>query len=130
MNHTKQKKDISYTFDEILDTEFKLVMPTDMYKYNDVTGTWDDYSKDDKYMTNVVNNGTDIKVCGIIRPNDDAVSTSISSGIGYTAKLTEYIIEEVKNSEIARHSLLIQALMYLQEFHLTMTGIQRLQWMM
>ena len=73
------KKDISYTFDEILDTEFKLVMPTDMYKYNDVTGTWDDYSKDDKYMTNVVNNGTDIKVCGIIRPNDDAVSTSLSS---------------------------------------------------
>lgn len=99
------KKDISYTFDEILNTEFKLVMPTDMYKYNDVTGTWDDYSKDDKYMTNVVNNGTDIKVCGIIRPNDDAVSTSISSGIGYTAKLTEYIIEEVKNSEIAKAQL-------------------------
>lgn len=99
------KKDISYTFDEILDTEFKLVMPTDMYKYNDVTGTWDDYSKDDKYMTNVVNNGTDIKVCGIIRPNDDAVSTSISSGIGYTAKLTEYIIEEAKNSEIAKAQL-------------------------
>ena len=99
------KKDISYTFDEILDTEFKLVMPTDMYKYNDVTGTWDDYSKDDKYMTNVINNGTDIKVCGIIRPNDDAVSTSLSSGIGYTAKLTEYIIEEVKNSEIAKAQL-------------------------
>ena len=99
------KKDISYTFDEILDTEFKLVMPTDMYKYNDVTSTWDDYSKDDKYMTNVVNNGTDIKVCGIIRPNDDAVSTSLSSGIGYTAKLTEYIIEEVKNSEIAKAQL-------------------------
>lgn len=99
------KKDISYTFDEILDTEFKLVMPTDMYKYNDVTGTWDDYSKDDKYMTNVVNNGIDIKVCGIIRPNDDAVSTSLSSGIGYTAKLTEYIIEEVKNSEIAKAQL-------------------------
>lgn len=99
------EKDISYTFDEILDTEFKLVMPTDMYKYNDVTGTWDDYGKDDKYMTNVVNNGTDIKVCGIIRPNDDAVSTSISSGIGYTAKLTEYIIEEVKNSEIAKAQL-------------------------
>ena len=99
------EKDISYTFDEILDTEFKLVMPTDMYKYNDVTGTWDDYSKDDKYMTNVVNNGTDIKVCGIIRPNDDAVSTSISSGIGYTAKLTEYIIDEVKNSEIAKAQL-------------------------
>jgi hypothetical protein len=99
------EKDTSYTFDEILDTEFKLVMPTDMYKYNDVTGTWDDYSKDDKYMTNVVNNGTDIKVCGIIRPNDDAVSTSLSSGIGYTAKLTEYIIEQVKNSEIAKAQL-------------------------
>lgn len=99
------EKDTSYTFDEILDTEFKLVIPTDMYKYNDVTGTWEDYSKDDKYMTNVVNNGIDIKVCGIIRPNDDAVSTSLSSGIGYTAKLTEYIIEQVKNSEIAKAQL-------------------------
>ena len=99
------EKDTSYTFDQILDTEFKLILPTDMYKYNDVTGTWDDCSKDDKYMTNVVNNGTDIKVCGIIRPNEDAVSTSLSSGIGYTSKLTEYIIDEVKSSAIAKAQL-------------------------
>lgn len=95
----------SYTFDDILGTEFKLVLPTDKYKYNDATGTWDDYSDDDTFMTNVVNNGTDIRVCGIIRPNEDAVSTSISSGIGYTAKLTEYIIDKVADSDIAKAQL-------------------------
>ncbi len=95
----------SYTFDDILGTEFKLVLPTDKYKYNDAAGTWDDYSDDDTFMTNVVNNGTDIRVCGIIRPNEDAVSTSISSGIGYTAKLTEYIIDKVADSDIAKAQL-------------------------
>ncbi len=99
------EKDTSYTFDQILDTQFKLVMPTDMYQYNEVTGTWDDGSKDEKFMKQVVDNGTDIKVCGIIRPNEDAVSTTISSGIGYTSELMEYIINEVKESDIAKAQL-------------------------
>ena len=44
----------------------------------------------------------------------------------YTAKLTEYIIEEVKTVRLPRHSLLIQALMYFTGVSiLTMTGIQR-----
>lgn len=99
------EKDVSYTFDQILDTQFKLVMPTAIYKYNELTGTWDDNSKDEKFLKNVVDNGTDIKVCGIIRPNEDAVSTSITSGIGYTSMLMEYIIKEVHESDIAKAQL-------------------------
>ena len=99
------EKDVSYTFDQILDTQFKLVMPTAIYKYNELTGTWDDCSKDEKFLKNVVDNGTDIKVCGIIRPNEDSVSTSITSGIGYTSMLMEYIIKEVRESDIAKAQL-------------------------
>lgn len=99
------EKDVSYTFDQILDTQFKLVMPTAIYKYNELTGTWDDNSKDEKFLKNVVDNGIDIKVCGIIRPNEDAVSTSITSGIGYTSMLMEYIIKEVHESDIAKAQL-------------------------
>ena len=99
------EKDVSYTFDQILDTQFKLVMPTAIYKYNELTDTWDDCSKDEKFLKNVVDNGTDIKVCGIIRPNEDSVSTSITSGIGYTSMLMEYIIKEVRESDIAKAQL-------------------------
>lgn len=43
-------------------------------------------------------NGVPLKVSGIIRPNEDAVSTMLSGSIGYTSKLTEYIVEQSKDS--------------------------------
>ena len=56
-------------------------------------------------MKNVVNNGTDIKIAGIIKPSEEAVSTSLSRGIGYTKELTEYIINGVNDSAIAKAQL-------------------------
>ena len=45
-------------------------------------------------------NGTVLqKVSGIIRPNEDAVSTMLSGSIAYTHKLTEYVIEHNKESD-------------------------------
>jgi len=95
----------SFTYEDLMNTTFKLVLPTAYYQYNEKTKTWDDKSKDEKYVTNLVNQGEEIKVVGVIRPNEDAVSTSLSRGIGYTYKLTEHVIEEVKKSEIAKAQL-------------------------
>lgn len=44
-------------------------------------------------------NGTVLKVSGIIRPNEDAVSTMLSGSIAYTHKLTEYVIEHTGESD-------------------------------
>ncbi|MGN0329568.1 MAG: ATP-binding cassette domain-containing protein [Lachnospira sp.] len=95
----------SYSYDDILNTSFKLILPTDYYQYNSKKDIWENMSEDEKYMKSVVDNGTDIKVVGIIRPSEDAVSTSLSRGIGYTKELMEYIIDGVNKSDAAKAQL-------------------------
>ncbi len=96
---------VSFTYDEILGTTFKLLLPTDMYKYNATTKSWDDMTEDEKFMKNVVDGAEEIKISGIIRPNPDAVNTSIVSGIGYTNDLMLHLIEEINKTEIVKQQL-------------------------
>ena len=93
---------IELSYDDVLNHEFKLVYPTQFYQYNSKTGTWDDYTKDDAYMKKVVDGAESIKISGIIRPNTDAVNTSISNGIGYTRELMLHIIDKVNQTEIVK----------------------------
>ena len=50
-------------------------------------------------------NGTVLKISGIIRPNEEAVSTMLSGTIGYTSKLTEYVIENAADSDAVKAQL-------------------------
>ncbi len=93
---------IELSYDDVLNHEFKLVYPTQFYQYNSKTGTWDDYTKDDVYMKKIVDGAESIKISGIIRPNPDAVNTSISNGIGYTRELMLHIIDRVNQTEIVK----------------------------
>ena len=102
---TYETEEEEYTYDEVLEKKFKLILPTDYYEYNEQKGIWEDKSKDDAYMKKVVDNGKDIKIVGIIRPKDDAVNTAIKSGVGYTKKLMEYIIDGVNDSKVAKAQL-------------------------
>jgi len=92
----------SYSFDEILDTTFKLVLPADYYEYDSATGTYVDMSEDERYLKNLINDGVEIKISGIIRPNENAVSTSVTGAIGYTSDLTEYVINETNKKSIVK----------------------------
>lgn len=98
-----QTENTSYTYDEILNLTFKLVLPTDYYQKSD--GIWLDKSGDTTYMKELVDSSPEIKVVGILRPNEEAAVTSVSSTIGYTHELTEYVIEEVNKTEIAQEQL-------------------------
>ena len=100
-----ETEETQYTYDEVLDKKFKLVLPTDLYRYNDTLGIWEDASHDDEYMTTVVNNAEEVKIAGIIRKNPDAASVSVSSGVAYTKDLMPYIIEKVKETQIVKQQL-------------------------
>ena len=92
----------SYTYDEIIGTEFKLVLNTDYYQKQG--NIWVDKSTDTSYMKEVIDNGLTLKVVGIMKPNEE--STNQTSGeIGYTSALTEYVITEIRESEIAKEQL-------------------------
>ena len=98
-----ETENTSYSYDEILNLTFKLVLPTDYYQKSD--GIWLDKSGDTTYMKELVDSSPEIKVVGILRPNEEAAVTSVSSTIGYTHELTEYVIEEVNKTEIAQEQL-------------------------
>lgn len=100
-----ETEETQYTYDEVLDKKFKLVLPTDLYRYNDTFGIWEDASHDDEYMTTVVNNAEEVKIAGIIRKNPDAASVSVSSGVAYTKDLMPHIIEKVKETQIVKQQL-------------------------
>lgn len=100
-----ETEETQYTYDEVLDKKFKLVLPTDLYRYNDTFGIWEDASHDDEYMTTVVNNAEEVKIAGIIRKNPDAASVSVSSGVAYTKDLMPHIIEKVNETQIVKQQL-------------------------
>jgi putative ABC transport system permease protein len=100
-----ETEETQYTYDEVLDKKFKLVLPTELYRYNDTFGIWEDASHDDEYMTTVVNNAEEVKIAGIIRKNPDAASVSVSSGVAYTKDLMPYIIEKVNEAQIVKQQL-------------------------
>ena len=102
---TYDTEETEYTYDEILDRKFQMILPTDYYRYNAEKNIWEDMREDETYMKNVVDNGTQIQVCGIIRQKEDAVNTAIRSGVGYTKELMQYLMQGVNDSEVAKAQL-------------------------
>ena len=87
-----------WTYEEICDMEFRTILNSDCYKLGESTGLYTDLRDTDAGLRYLYDNGISLKVSGIIRPNEDSVSTMLSGSIGYTSKLTEYVIEHSKES--------------------------------
>lgn len=92
----------SYTYDELLNTEFTLVLNTDYYQKQE--SIWVDKSSDESYMKKLIDKSLTLKVVGIIKPNEES-SITTSGEVGYTKELTDYVIENINNSEIAKEQL-------------------------
>lgn len=50
----------------------------------------------------LLENAVELKITGIIRPKEDAQNASISTALGYTAKLTDYIISYTDESAVIK----------------------------
>ena len=85
-------EETSYEYSDFIGLTFKLVLNADYYdKQGEI---WVNKQSDEKYMKKLIANGTDIKIVGIIKPNEEALMTSSHGLIGYTSELTEYVINE------------------------------------
>lgn len=93
---------VSFTYDELLQLKFKLLLASDLYTHDAATDTWRDISEDEILMKKAIAGGVDLKVVGIVRPNEDAASSSINGVVGYTHELVEYIINATGDSEIVK----------------------------
>lgn len=99
VNHTEIKaEEQKWSYEEICSMEFRTILNSDCYMLDENTGLYVDLRKTEAGLKYLYDNGTVLKVSGIIRPKEDAVSTMLTGSIGYTSKLTEYVIEHSKDS--------------------------------
>ena len=95
----------SYTYEDILGTTFKVVNRADYYQYDSQYQVWTDKTDSDEYMKELVQNGEDLKVVGVVQSAEDANAVSLTTGIGYTKDLSRHVAEEAENSEIVQQQL-------------------------
>jgi putative ABC transport system permease protein len=93
----------SYSYEEILDITFKLLVNTDVFAKEN--NQWVDKSADGAYMMSVLTGSEDIRVVGILRPAEDATAGAVSGMIGYTEELMSHLIQKVRDSSIVREQM-------------------------
>ncbi len=87
-----------YSYDDILDLEFKLLVNTDVFvKEGDI---WVDKSQEDAYMLTLLNSSEPIRVVGILRPAENATTSAITGMIGYRTDLMTHLLDKVNSSPI------------------------------
>ena len=97
---TTEKK---WSYEDICSKTFKLVLPSSCYQENN--DSIKDLRESDAGMKFVYDNGIDIKISGIVRPSEDAISASMSGSIGYTRALTEYMINSAEKNPIVKKQM-------------------------
>ena len=99
---TKAEK---WTYEEICAKEYHVVLPSDGYIKDEKTGLFIDLRGTEAGMQILYDGGLKLKITGIIRPNEDAVSSMLTGSIGYTSALTAYVIEQASQSEVVQAQL-------------------------
>ena len=95
----------TYSYDELLGLKFKLVNSADTYVYDETYKVWKSKADDKEYMQQLVENGEDITIVGIVQPDYTASASMLTSGIAYPASLTEKVMEDAADSEIVKQQM-------------------------
>ena len=96
-------EETSYDYNELLDLKLKLILSTSYYQKSG--NVYIDKSGDDNYVKSLIDNGIDLKIVGIIKPNEERMSNKVYGNIGYTRSLVDYAIDKTLETEIAKSQL-------------------------
>ena len=94
---------LEFTYDELMNLEFKLLDASSTYKYNEKYDIYESMTEDEKFMNDIYDNAEVLNVVGIVYSKGS--STNMLSGVGYTKQLTEYVINKASESEIVKKQL-------------------------
>lgn len=102
-NHESDIKDKAktFTYDELINRQLKLINTSDLYKYNSKYDTYEDMSNDKEYLEDVYNKSEDLIITGVAYCNDNSSLT----GIIYYDSLVDHVIDLAKDSDIVKKQL-------------------------
>ena len=95
----------SWSYEDICSRIVRYIYPADQYSYDEDTGEYVDLADEELGLRTLYNNGMDVKISGIIRQDEDAVSGMMSGSIGYTHALVEHVVKEAKNKDLVKRQL-------------------------
>lgn len=98
-NKIEEPKQTQYSYDDILNLKFRLLLNTDFYEKTP-DGTYEDKSNDELYMLEKLKDSIEIKIVGILRPSEDNKSSRTGGTIGYLSSLMTTLINKNNGSEI------------------------------
>ena len=101
--HAVESEDLEFTYDELLNLRFRLMVNTDYFEKQD--GRWIDHRGDEEFLRAQLEKAMEIKVVGILRPSEGTVTAAMNSGVGYRFELMEYLLRQVNESQIVRDQL-------------------------
>jgi len=96
---------LELTYEELMNIPLKLVDATETYKYNEKYDIYENMSEDEEFMEELYENSTDLKIVGIVCPKSSSGMSSMMSGVGYTKKLTEHVINKAAETGIVQKQL-------------------------
>ena len=95
-----EKKNVVYDYNQIIGKKYELIGATSFYQK--MGNTWISRENDTDFLNNLYNEGTELKVVGVVKIKD---KNTPSGFLGYTTDLTEYVINQSSNSEIVKEQL-------------------------
>ncbi len=102
---TQQAVEVSdekWSYQDICGMTFRVILPADCYTYDETTGAYTDLRDTQAGLRYLYDNGLDLKVVGILRPNEEAVSGMLGGTICYISALTEYIIRQAAEAPVVK----------------------------
>ena len=95
----------TFTYDDFLNVDLRLIMPSDTYKYNSKYDVYEDMSTDDSYMKNLYDKALKLKIVGIVSPKEGKTTMALNPGVNYTSALIDYIIDYSKDTDVVKKQL-------------------------
>ena len=100
-----EKSESKWSYEDICGTDFRVILNSDCYSYDEATGLYTDLRDTDAGLRYLYDNALTLKVTGIIRPNENAQSAMLSGSIAYTKGLTDHVVEHSQGSSVIADQL-------------------------
>ena len=94
-----------WTYEDLMNLRFRLVNASDLYRYNEEYAVWEDMSTNQSHMQDLISSGDELKIVGIVCPEEGATATLLTAGIAYTEALTRHVMERAAQSRLVQDQL-------------------------
>ena len=95
----------SWSYADVCKKTFSLILPADCWQKDPETGEYKDISSDELGLKTLYSNGIQLKIVGVVRQSEDAVTGMMNGAIGYTNALTKYVVEQTAQKPMVKQQL-------------------------